>query len=144
MINYKTKVKTEYTNKKWDLDTMKIKLKNLEKIIPSTTIATFLSVKLMNAKSELDAYYLTYYELKDIFLKYKRSSFGDTSKNIKKTYELNLEEALNEQPINTATIGLSSTHTNTYINSSIYGYYNPYENYITNVVADYDGRLIRI
>lgn len=89
MVNYRTIVKTVYTNKKWDLDTMKIKIKNLEKIIPFTTIATFLSVNLMNAKSELDAYYLTYYELKDMFLKYKRSSFGDTIKNIKKVYQLN-------------------------------------------------------
>jgi len=130
MVNYRTIVKTVYTNKKWDLDTMKIKIKNLEKIIPFTTIATFLSVNLMNAKSELDAYYLTYYELKDMFLKYKRSSFGDTIKNIKKVYELNWENILNEQLNNTATIGLSYNYTNAYINDSIYG--SIYDSYMTN------------
>ena len=109
---------------------MKIKIKNLEKIIPFTTIATFLSVNLMNAKSELDAYYLTYYELKDMFLKYKRSSFGDTIKNIKKVYELNWENILNEQLNNTATIGLSYNYTNAYINDSIYG--SIYDSYMTN------------
>lgn len=90
------KVKIEYTNKKWDLDTMKIKIKNLEKVIPSTIIGKFLSIKLMNAKSELDAYYLTYYGLKDIYLKYKRSSFGNATKNIKMVYEFNWEDILNQ------------------------------------------------
>lgn len=102
MINYWTRVKTVYTNKKWDLDTMKIKFKNLEKIIPYANIATLLSVNLMNAKSELDAYYITYYELKDMFLKYKRSSFGDTTKNKKIVHELNWEDILNEQLVNSA------------------------------------------
>lgn len=104
MINCWTRVKTEYTNKKWDLNTMKIKIKNLEKIIPFTTIVTLLSINLRNAKSELDAYYLTYYELKDMFLKYQRLSFGDTTKNIKKVKEVcehNWEDILNEQLINT-------------------------------------------
>ena len=120
---------------------MKIKFKNLEKIIPYATIATLLSANLMNAKSELDAYYLTYYELKDIFLKYKRSSFGDTSKNIKNVHELNWNDILNEQLINPAGIGLSSNCTNAYINNSIYGSYNVYDNYMTNIVVDYCGRL---
>lgn len=144
-----SKIKAEYTNKRWDLDTIKIKFKNLEKIIPYTTIATLLSVNLMYAKSELDAYYLTYYELKDMFLKYKRSSFGDTTKNIKKVYELNYEDVLNEQLNNAAVVAakelsstLSSTYTNAYINNSIYGYYNVYDGYPTNLVVDYDGRLI--
>jgi len=138
-----SKIKTEYTNKKWDLDTMKIKFKNLEKVIPCATIAIFLSVNHMNAKSELDAYYLTYYELKDMFLKYKRSSFGDTTKNIKKVYELN--EQLNNAAVVAAkelSSTLSSTSTNAYINNSIYGYYNAYDSYATNLVAYYDGRLI--
>ena len=142
MINYTTKIKTEYENKKWDLDTMKIKIKNLEKIIPFAAIDTFLYVNLMNAKSELDAYYLTYYELKDMFLKYKRSSFGDTTKNIKKVFEFNREDILNEQFINPATIGLSSNYTNAYINNSIYGYYNVYDNYATSLVVDSSGRPI--
>ena len=132
MINYKTKLEIEYTDKKWDLDTMKIKIKNLEKIIPLTTIDTFLYVNLMNAKSELDAYYLTYYELKDMFLKYKRSSYGDTAKNIKKVHELNWEDILNEQLINPATTVISSKCTNASVNNSIYGYYNAYDNYLTN------------
>ena len=141
-----SKIKTEYTNKKWDLDTMKIKFKNLEKVIPCATIAIFLSVNHMNAKSELDAYYLTYYELKDMFLKYKRSSFGDTTKNIKNVYELN--EQLNNAAVVAAkelSSTLSSTSTNAYINNSIYGYYgyyNAYDSYATNLVVDYDGRLI--
>lgn len=98
----------------------------------------------MNAKSELDAYYLTYYELKDMFLKYKRSSFGDTTKNIKKVLEFNRENALNEQLINPATIGLSSNYTNAYayINNSIYGCYNVYDNYATSLVVDSSGRPI--
>jgi hypothetical protein len=127
---------------------MKIKLKNLEKIIPSTIIGTHLSVNFICAKSELDAYYLTYYEVKDMFLKYKRSSFGDTTKNIKKVYELNYEDVLNEQLNNAAVVAakeLSSTYTNAYINNSIYGYYgyyNAYDSYATNLVVDYDGRLI--
>jgi len=147
MINYRTRVKTEYTNKKWDLNTMKIKFKNLEKIIPFTTIVTLLSINFRNAKSELDAYYLTYYELKDMFLKYQRLSFGDTTKNIKKVYEHNWEDILNEQLNNTATIGLSSNYTKAYINNSIYGYgyYSIYDSYMTNnIVADYDdGRLLQ-
>lgn len=142
MINYTTKIKTEYANKKWDLDTMKIKIKNLEKIIPLTTIDTFLYVNLMNAKSELDAYYLTFYELKDMFLKYKRSSFGDTTKNIKKVLEFDWKNALNEQLINPATIGLSSNYTNAYINNSIYGCYNVYDNSATSLVVDSSGRPI--
>ncbi len=121
---------------------MKIKIKNLEKIIPFPTIFTNLSINLMNAKSEWDAYYLTYYELKDMFLKYKRSSFGDTAKNIKKVNELHWEDILNEQLIDTAAIGLSSNYTNAYINNSIYGSYNIYDSYMTNgVLVDYDGRL---
>ena len=143
MINYWTRRKTEYTNKKWDLETMKIKLKNLEKIIPSTIIGTHLSVNFICAKSELDAYYLTYYEVKDMFLKYKRSSFGDTTKNIKKVYELDWEDVLNEQLNDTATIGLSSDYTtNAHINNSIYGYYNAYDNCMTSAVVGYDGRFI--
>ena len=139
MINYKTWVKTEYTNKKWDLDTMKIKIKNLEKIIPLSIVDMYLSMNKVNAKSELDAYYLTYYELKDVFLKYKRSSFGDITKNIKKVYELNREDILNEA----LTTRFSSNYcTNAYINNSIYGYYNAYDNYTTSLVVDYDGRLI--
>lgn len=139
---------TEYTNKKWDLDTMKIKIKNLEKIIPFNIVGRYLSINKVYAKSELDAYYLTYYDLKDIFLKYKRSSFGDTTKNIKKVYELNYEDVLNEQLNNAAVVAakeLSSTYTNAYINNSIYGYYgyyNAYDSYATNLVVDYDGRLI--
>ncbi len=142
MINYKTKIKAEYAKKKWDLDTMKIKIKNLKKIIPFATIDTFLYVNLMNAKSELDAYYLTYYELKDMFLKYKRSSFGDTTKNIKKVLEFDWENSLNEQLINPATIGLSSNYTNAYFNNSIYGYYNVYDNSVTSLVVDSSGRPI--
>lgn len=144
-----SKIKTEYTNKKWDLDTMKIRIKNLEKIIPLDIVGMYLSINKMYAKSELDVYYLTYYELKDMFLKYKRSSFGDTTKNIKKVYELNYEDALNEQLNNAAVVAakglsstLSSTYTNAYINNSIYGYYNVYDGYPTNLVVDYDGRLI--
>jgi hypothetical protein len=132
MINYRTKVTIEYTNKKWDLNVMKIKIKNLEKIIPYATIATLLSMNLMNTKSGLDAYYLTYYELKDMFLKYKRSSYGDTAKNIKKVHELNWEDILNEQLINPATTVISSKCTNASVNNSIYGYYNAYDNYLTN------------
>ena len=139
MNNYTTTIKKEYTNKKWDLETMKIKFKNLEKIIPYPTIATLFSINLMYAKSELDAYYLTYYELKDAFLKYKRSSFGDTSKNIKKVRELNWEDILNEQ----LTTRLSSSYTTAYINNSIinhsyiknsiYGSYDIYDSYMTNI-----------
>jgi hypothetical protein len=140
MTNYWTKVKIEYTNKKWDLDTMRIKIKNLEKIIPFHIVHMHLSINKVNAKSELDAYYLTYYQLKDIFLKYKRSSYGDTTKNIKKEYELNWEDILNEQLI-PATIGLSSNYTNAYINNSIYGHYITYDNYATSLVMDYDVRL---
>ena len=137
MINCWTRVKTEYTNKKWDLDTMKIKIKNLEKIIPLYIVGMYLSMNKVNAKSELDAYYLTYYELKDKYLKYKRSSFGDTTKNIK----VNWEDISNEQLIDAATTRLSSNYTNAYVNNSIYGHY-AYDNYMTNIVADYDGRLI--
>lgn len=136
MNNYWPKVKIEYTNKKWDLDTMKIKIKNLEKIIPSTIIGEFLSVKSMNAKSELDAYYLTYYELKDAFLKYKRSSFGDTTKNIRRVF--NLEDILNEQFTIPQTMWSSS---NSYIKNSSYGSYDVYDS-LTNMVVDYDGRLL--
>ena len=139
MNNYWIRVKTEYTNKKWDLDTMKIKIKNLEKIIPLYIVDIYLSINKVNAKSELDAYYLTYYELKDMFLKYKRSSFGDTTKNIKRAHEYDLEDILKQQLIDTGTtaIGLSSNCTNAY-NDSIYGHYGTYG----SVVADYDGRLI--
>ena len=136
MNNYWPKVKIEYTNKKWDLDTMKIKIKNLEKIIPSTIIGAFLSVKSMNAKSELDAYYLTYYELKDIFLKYKRSSFGDTTKNIIRVF--NWEDILNKQFTIPQTMWFSS---NSYIKNSSYGSYDVYDS-LTNMVVDYDGRLL--
>lgn len=142
MINYTTKLKTEYTNKKWDLETMKIKFKNLEKIISLITIHTRLSINKIYAKSELDAYYLTYFELKDMFLKYKRSSFGDTTKNIKKVLEFDWENSLNEQLINPATIGLSSNYTNAYFNNSIYGYYNVYDNSVTSLVVDSSGRPI--
>lgn len=138
MINYTTKEKIGYANKKWDLDTMKIKIKNLEKIIPLHIVAMYLSINKANAKSELDAYYLTYYELKDIYLKYKRSSFGDTTKNIKKVYEINWEDVLNEQLTRPQTIGLSSNCTNAYINNSIYGFYNG--GYATTLI-DYDGRI---
>ena len=121
---------------------MKIKFKNLEKIIPYANIATLLSVNLMNAKSELDAYYITYYELKDMFLKYKRSSFGDTTKNIKNVYEINWENIINEQLINPAAIELSSNYTNAFINNSIYGPSNLYGSYTTNnIVVNYDGRI---
>ena len=143
MINYTTKLKTEYTNKKWDLETMKIKFKNLEKIISFITIHTRLSINKMYAKSELDAYYLTYFELKDMFLKYKRSSFGDTTKNVKKVYEINWGDITNERLIDTTAMGISSNYTNAYINNSIYGSYNLYDSYMTNnIVVDYDGRLI--
>ena len=141
MVNYTTKIEIEYTNKKWDLDTMRIKIKNLEKIIPYSIVSMYLSMNKVHAKSELDAYYLTYYELKDIFLKYKRSSYGDTTKNIKKVHELTWEGILNKQLINPAAIGLSSNYTNEYIDNSIYGYYNTYDNYATNLVVDYNGRL---
>ena len=82
-----------------------------------------------------------YYDLKDKFLKYKRSSFGDTTKNKKIVHELNWEDILNEQLVNSATIGLSSNCTNASVNNSIYGYYNAYDNYLANMVVDYDGRL---
>lgn len=122
---------------------MKIKIKNLEKIIPSAIIFRHLSVNLMNAKSELDAYYITYYGLKDMFLKYKRSSFGDTTKNIKKVNELHWEDIINGQLINPAAIELSSVYTNAFIDNSIYGPYNLYDSYTTNnnIVVDYDGRF---
>ena len=119
---------------------MKIKIKNLEKIIPLNIVDIYLSINNANAKSELDAYYLTYYELKDMFLKYKRSSFGDTTKNIKRVHEIDLEDILKQQLIDTTAIGLSSNCTNAY-NNSIYGYYNAYDNYTTSIVVDYDGRL---
>ncbi len=142
MTKYRKEV--EYIDKKWDLETMKIKFKNLEKIIPLTTIITLLSISRTKAKSELDAYYLTYYKLKDMFLKYKRLSFGDTTKNVKETITFDWDEALKviEDSI-LQTKGLSSNDTNTYINNSIYGSYNIYDSYMTNgVLADYDGRLI--
>ena len=119
---------------------MKIKIKNLEKIIPVHIVGIYLSINKANAKSEWDAYYLTYYELKDMFLKYKRSSFGNTAKNIKIINELNWD-ILDEQLIEAAAVRLSSNFTNTYINNSIYGYYNVYDGYPTNLVVDYDGRL---
>jgi len=63
--------------------------------------------------------------------------------------ELNYEDVLNEQLNNAAVVAakglsstLSSTYTNAYINNSIYGYYNVYDGYPTNLVVDYDGRLI--
>lgn len=140
MNNYWTKINIEYTNKKWDLDTMKIKIKNLEKIIPSTIIFTRFHTNLMNAESELDAYYLTYYELKDMFLKYKRSSFGDTTKNIKEVYGTNWEAILN-QPLTRAQTTWSSSSLQ--INDSNYGSYNLYDSYMTNnIVVDYDGRFL--
>lgn len=136
MTNYYwLEVKIEYTNKKWDLDTMKIKIKNLKKIIPSTMIDSFLSLKLTNAKSELDAYYLTYYGLKDMYLKYKRSSFGNVTKNIKAVCEFDLENKLNEQLTRPQTMGFSS---NSYIRNSIYGSYNDIYDSLTNMVVDYD------
>ena len=142
MTNYPTTMKMEYTNKKWDLDSMKIKIKNLKKIIPFHIVNIHLSVNKVNAKSELDAYYLTYYELKDMFLKYKRSSFGDTTKNIKKVYELDWKNILDEQLTVATATEPSSNYTNAHINNSIYGAYNVYDSYMTNnIVVDYDESL---
>ena len=115
---------------------MKIKIKNLKKIIPFHIVNIHLSVNKVNAKSELDAYYLTYYELKDAFLKYKRSSFGDATKNIRRVF--NLEDILNEQFTIPQTMWSSS---NSYIKNSSYGSYDAYDS-LTNMVVDYDGRLL--
>lgn len=66
----------EYINKRWDLPTMEKKLENLKKIINPSVVDMTIWGYMNRAENRLDALYLAYYELKDIYCKVKRKTFG--------------------------------------------------------------------
>ncbi len=77
----------EYINKKWDLPTMEVKVSNLKKIISPFVVDGCVMKHELVADNRLDALYLAYYELKDMFSKVKRSSFG-----VPKVVEYNIKQ----------------------------------------------------
>ena len=66
----------EYINKKWDLPTMEKRMENLKTVIDSNTVDAIIKHYDDIADNRLDALYLAYYHLKDIYCKIKRYSFG--------------------------------------------------------------------
>jgi len=66
----------EYINKKWDLPTMEKRMENLKTVIDSDTVDATIKYYDDIADNRLDALYLAYYHLKDIYCKIKRHSFG--------------------------------------------------------------------
>ena len=70
----------EYIIKRWDLPTMRIKFKNLEKIISKVEIQHKISYYDMICVNHLDALYLAYYDLKYEHSKIKLENFGSYKK----------------------------------------------------------------
>lgn len=66
----------EYINKKWDLPTMEKRMENLKTAIDSDTVDATIKYYDGIADNRLDALYLAYYRLKDIYCKVKRITFG--------------------------------------------------------------------
>jgi hypothetical protein len=67
----------EYINKKWDLPTMEKRMENLKTAIDSDTVDATIKYYDDIADNRLDALYLAYYHLKDIYCKVKRRTFGN-------------------------------------------------------------------
>lgn len=66
----------EYVKKKWDLHTMEKKLESLKKVIPAGVVDFEINNFSSVAEDRLDALYLAYYALKDMYCKVRRSTFG--------------------------------------------------------------------
>ena len=67
----------EYINKKWDLPTMEKRMENLKMAIDSDAVDATIKYYDDIADNRLDALYLAYYHLKDIYCKVKRRTFGN-------------------------------------------------------------------
>lgn len=77
----------EYVNKRWDLPVMEKKLENLKKIIPPGIVDGYIKKYENLADSKLDALYLAFYALKDVYCKVRRDSFG-TPKTVEFKYKV--------------------------------------------------------
>ena len=69
-------METHYIPKRWDLEQMRKRVENLKKIINPYRVETKLNFCKALTDNELDALYLTYYQLKEENLKYDRHIFG--------------------------------------------------------------------
>ena len=68
--------KKNYINKRWSKEVMQKRLENLKKILPLGVVELQIELGKQKAEDELDALYIAYYALKDIYCKVKRNSFG--------------------------------------------------------------------
>ena len=84
----------EYINKKWDLPTMEKRMENLKTVIDSNTVDAIIKHYDDIADNRLDALYLAYYHLKDIYCKIKRYSFG-TPKDVEYNRKVKTSEWYN-------------------------------------------------
>jgi len=84
----------EYINKKWDLPTMEKRMESLKTVIDYDTVDTTIKYYEGVADDRLDALYLAYYHLKDIYCKIKRYSFG-TPKDVEYNRKVKASEWYN-------------------------------------------------
>lgn len=76
-----------FLEKKWTLEEIRKRVENLNKIISPSIILNEYIANYVSVNDELDALYMTYYNLKDKYMKYKRCSLGDIKLvSLNKTY----------------------------------------------------------
>jgi hypothetical protein len=112
----------EYVKKKWDLHTMEKKLESLKKVIPAGVVDFEINNFSSVAEDRLDALYLAYYALKDMYCKVRRSTFGkpkivkyEPKKSQDNTYWYSLNGNDWSTSSNSWTISYTSATTNDYL-----------------------------
>ena len=65
-----------YIEKKWSIEELRKRIRNLKKIIPYEVVSWHITFARSLTYSERDALYIAYYELRKIFSKINYSRFG--------------------------------------------------------------------